>query len=48
MGVGKKSMAYSLTYRSLERTLTDEEANGLHEAVKRKIVNELKAEVRES
>lgn len=45
---GKKSLAYSLMYRSLDRTLTDEEANGLHEAVKRKIVNELRAEVRES
>jgi len=44
---GKKSLAYSLTYRSLERTLTDDEANTLNEAVKSKIVNELKAEVRE-
>lgn len=48
IGDGKKSMAYSLTYRSLDRTLTDDEANGLHEAVKRKMVSELKAEIRES
>jgi len=47
VGSGKKSLAYSLTYRSLERTLTDDEANELNEAVKSRIVNELKAEVRE-
>ena len=45
---GRKSMAYSLTYRSLVKTLTDEEANELHEAVKRQMVSELKAEIRES
>ena len=48
IGSGRKSLAYSLTYRSLDRTLTDEEANELHESVKRKIVSELKAEIRES
>lgn len=48
VGDGRKSMAYSLTYRSLDRTLTDEEANELHEAVKSSIVSELKAEIRES
>ncbi|MEI6970677.1 MAG: phenylalanine--tRNA ligase subunit beta [bacterium] len=45
---GKKSLAYSLTYRSLDRTLTDEEANRLHDTVRGKIVSDLKAEVRES
>ena len=34
MGDGRKSMAYSLTYRSSSKTLTDEEANLLHESVK--------------
>ncbi len=29
-GVGKKSYAYRITYRSLERTLTDSEVNDLH------------------
>ncbi len=44
----KKSLAYSFTYRSLVRTLTDEEANELHESVKDNIIEELNAEVRES
>ena len=43
---GMKSMAYSLEYRSLERTLTDEEANRLHEAVKQVLKNELNVELR--
>ncbi|HZP42221.1 MAG TPA: phenylalanine--tRNA ligase subunit beta [Candidatus Binatia bacterium] len=30
---GKKSLAYSIAYRSLERTLTDDEVNRLHAAV---------------
>ncbi len=48
IGAGKKSLAYSFTYRSLERTLTDDEVNRLHESVKLQIVKELNAEVRES
>lgn len=47
IGAGKKSMAYSLTYRSAERTLTDEEANGFHEGVKNAIRKELKVVIRE-
>ncbi|MBU0679145.1 MAG: phenylalanine--tRNA ligase subunit beta [Verrucomicrobia bacterium] len=47
LGDGMKSMAYSLTYRSLERTMTDEEANGLHEAVKDAVRKALGVEVRE-
>jgi phenylalanyl-tRNA synthetase beta chain len=47
IGVGKRSLAYSFTYRSLTRTLTDEEANGLHESVKSQIAEKLNAEVRE-
>lgn len=47
IGVGYKSMAYSLTYRSPDRTLTDEEVNQLHEAVRAKLRNELKVEIRE-
>lgn len=43
---GKKSLAYSLVYRSLERTLTDEDANGYHETIKSALENELKVEIR--
>ena len=46
IGAGRKSLAYSFTYRSAERTLTDEEANRLHEAVARALVDRLPAEVR--
>lgn len=35
-GVGKKSYAYRITYRSLERTLTDEEVNDLHKKLEEK------------
>jgi len=48
IGAGKKSLAYSLVYRSLERTLTDTEANGFHEAIKAALRSELNAEIRES
>mgnify|MGYP000723733853 CR=1 FL=1 len=48
IGLGRKSLAYSLTYRSSERTLTDEEANRYHEAVKAALRSELKAEIREN
>ena len=30
---GQKSLAYSFTYRSTEKTLTDEEVNGAHESL---------------
>ena len=30
---GRKSLAFALTYRSAERTLTDDEVNGVHERV---------------
>ncbi|MDD4869783.1 MAG: phenylalanine--tRNA ligase subunit beta [Kiritimatiellae bacterium] len=47
IGACKKSMAYSLVYRSLERTLTDEDANRYHEIIKEALRKELKAEIRE-
>ena len=47
IGAGKKSLAYSLTYRSLERTLTDEDANRYHETVKSALKRELEVEIRE-
>lgn len=47
IGEGKRSLAYSLVFRSRERTLTDEEANKLHEGIKNRLRSELKAEIRE-
>lgn len=46
MGAGKKSLAYSLTFRSPDRTLTDSEVNASHEKVREKLKNELQAELR--
>jgi len=48
IGVGKRSLAYSLVYRSLERTLTDEDANRYHDSIKTALKRELEAEIRES
>ena len=44
---GHKSMAYSLFYRSPERTLTDEEANTFRDSLKAVLRRDLGAEVRE-
>jgi phenylalanyl-tRNA synthetase beta chain len=44
---GKKSMAYSLTYRAAERTLTDAEVNEAHEKLKRQLERALSCEIRE-
>ncbi len=43
---GKKSLAYSLTYRAADRTLKDEEVNALHERLARAVVRELGVELR--
>ena len=48
VGEGRKSMAYSLTYRSLDRTMTDEEANACHAVISDALKSELNAEIRES
>jgi phenylalanyl-tRNA synthetase beta chain len=44
----KKSMAYSLTFRAPDRTLTDAEINGAHEQLKRSLLQIMKCEIRES
>ncbi len=44
---GKRSIAYSLTYQSLERTLTDAEANEFHESIVTSLLKELDAEIRD-
>ena len=47
IGEGRRSLAYSLTYQSLERTLTDQEVNGFHERVRETLRSTLGAEMRE-
>lgn len=43
---GRKSLCYRINYRSLERTLTNEEANGYHEEVRKALVEKLGVELR--
>jgi phenylalanyl-tRNA synthetase beta chain len=45
---GQKSLAYALTYRSTERTLTDAEVNASHEKVVEQLKQKLQATVRDS
>jgi phenylalanyl-tRNA synthetase beta chain len=47
IGEAKRSLAYSLVYRSMERTLTDDEVNGYHDTIKTALREELKADIRE-
>jgi phenylalanyl-tRNA synthetase beta chain len=46
VGKGRKSLAYSLTYRSMEKTLTDEVANGFHDKIKAALCKDVGAEIR--
>ncbi len=43
---GKKSLAFSLTYRAADRTLTDDEVRPAHERLVKKVCNAVRAEVR--
>ncbi|KAI2471761.1 phenylalanyl-tRNA synthetase [Annulohypoxylon bovei var. microspora] len=43
---GRRSMAYRINYRSLERTLLNTEANDLHEQVQKSLVEKLGVEIR--
>jgi phenylalanyl-tRNA synthetase beta chain len=43
---GKKSLAYSLTYRSSDKTLTDEEVNDVHQRMVQHLCSALDAELR--
>ena len=46
--VGQKSLAYSFTYRSMEKTLTDEEINGAHESLVMSFKEQLGATIRDN
>ena len=46
LGEGKKSMAYSLTFRCDDRTLTDDEVNKEHEKLREKLASSLGVELR--
>lgn len=46
IGKGKKSLAYSLTYQSEERTLTDKEAAKIRNKIVKRLENELGAKLR--
>ncbi len=45
---GQKSMAYAFTYRSPERTLTDQEVNAAHQALVSQLKENLPAAIRDS
>ena len=42
----RRSLCYRINYRSLERTLRNEEANELHESVRRRLVDQFGVELR--
>jgi len=46
IGAGRKSLAYALTYQSLEGTLTDKDAAGIRNRIVRRLENELGARLR--
>lgn len=43
---GRQSLCYRVTYRSLEKTLTNEEANALHEQIRGELVARFGVELR--
>jgi phenylalanyl-tRNA synthetase beta chain len=47
IGADQKSLAYALTYRAADRTLTEREVNEAHEVVRKKLVTELACTFRE-
>ncbi|MDD3119299.1 MAG: phenylalanine--tRNA ligase subunit beta, partial [Victivallales bacterium] len=46
LGAGKKSMAYKLTFRNPERTLTDNEVNAAFEKLRQRLSSQLQVELR--
>ena len=47
LGAGKKSLAYTLTYRDRNRTLTNEEISVVHAKIRARLQRELRVELRE-
>lgn len=43
---GRKSMCYRINYRSMERTLKNEEANDMHDQVRKRLVSQFGVELR--
>jgi phenylalanyl-tRNA synthetase beta chain len=43
---GKKSLAFSIVYRSMERTLRDDEVESLHSAIVNHIIDKTGGELR--
>jgi phenylalanyl-tRNA synthetase beta chain len=43
---GRKSMAYALTYRAGDRTLTEEEAGRVHAGIERRLIDRFGAVIR--
>jgi phenylalanyl-tRNA synthetase alpha chain len=43
---GRQSLCYRITYRSLEKTLTNEEANAMHEKIRQELVARFGVELR--
>jgi phenylalanyl-tRNA synthetase beta chain len=46
VGEGKKSLAYKISYRAEDRTLTDSEINDIHQSLAEKIVSDFNAQIR--
>jgi phenylalanyl-tRNA synthetase beta chain len=46
IGIGKKSLAYSLTYQAADRTLTDKDAAQIRQRIIRRLEQELGARIR--
>ena len=47
IGVGRKSLAYSLTYLDRNRTLTSDEVSAAHDRIRERLKGELGVELRE-
>ncbi|HPN83929.1 MAG TPA: phenylalanine--tRNA ligase subunit beta [Victivallales bacterium] len=46
LGKGRKSVAYSFNYRSMDKTLTDDEVNKIHDQLRAKIAKDLPVQLR--